>query len=48
MILPARGRSTAMMRGLVDLGVVHRKEFDEDHQLPYLTLELALNMIKSP
>lgn len=48
MILPARGRFTAMMRGLVDLGVVHRKEFDEDHQLPYLTLELALNMIKSP
>jgi predicted kinase/nucleoside 2-deoxyribosyltransferase len=44
MVLPARGRMTAMMRGLIDLGVVHKIEFEEDDDLPRLALQTALTL----
>lgn len=42
---PAGGKFTAMMRGLIELGVVHRRQFNEDSHLPRMALELALELV---
>jgi hypothetical protein len=48
LLLPTRSRTTAMMRGLVKLGVVKRVHFERDDELPRAVLRIALSLIGSP
>lgn len=47
LLLPTRGRTTAMMRGLAKLGVVKRVHFECDEDLPRDVLRMALSLIGS-
>jgi predicted kinase/nucleoside 2-deoxyribosyltransferase len=45
LVLPVRGRLTAMMRGMVELGEVRLVQATADSELPRLTAELAVELL---
>ena len=47
LLLPARGRTTAMMRGLSKLGVVKRGYFESDDAMGAAVLRMALSLVGS-
>jgi nucleoside 2-deoxyribosyltransferase len=45
MAIPQRGGMTGMMRGLIELGHIERREFTRDDQLPVVAATLAQDLL---